>query len=102
MKIPQDLEFLFEASFFASQIAQEVQAGAAYFTVPFDDYFFDAWAENGEGTLNADAITGNSTNSETGAGAVIVLVENGTFKFLNTLAISFFNFNMHTHQIAGT
>jgi len=94
------LEALLKSGALAGAFAQEVQAGPAHFVVTFNHQLGNAGGVGQEGTFHADAIAGNPADGEAGAVAATANVEDDTLEFLDSLAVTFFNFIVNGNGIA--
>ncbi len=94
------LETLLETGALASTFTQEVQAGTAHFVVAFNHQLGDARGIGQEGTFHADTIAGNPADGEAGAIAAAANVEDDALEFLDSLAVTFFDFVVNGNGIA--
>ena len=95
------LEFLLEAGAFAGAVAQEIQARAAGDVVAFDHHFVDARRAREEGALHTDAV---GCHAAYGDGLVITALagaDDCTLEFLDTLAFTFLDLDVHADVIAS-
>lgn len=95
------LEALLKSRALAGAVAQEVQAGAAHFVVPFHHHFGDARRIGQEGAFHADAVAGNAADGKAGIVAAPAGEEHNALEFLDAFAVAFFDLVMHADRVPG-
>jgi hypothetical protein len=85
--------------FLTGQTAQEVQLRPAGVGMPFHHYFVNAGREQKESTLDANPIGSGPADGEIGIVAAFTRADDCALKFLDTLAITFLDADVHAHLI---
>jgi hypothetical protein len=94
-------EFLLEAGALAAAIAQVVQLGAAHAGLALNDHAFQSRRAEQEGALYTDAVAGDAPDGEIGIVAAAAQPDDGTFKFLGSLVVAFFDPQVNANGITG-
>jgi hypothetical protein len=94
------IELLLQASRLAGAIAHEVEIRTTDMCVAFYNNLVYARGAQKEGSFNAYAIAGNPANCEIAFVTTFAHADYHSFKFLNALAITFFNADMNADGIA--
>ena len=90
---------LFNLSRFADSVTQIVQFSAANLTFAYNFNLVDNGRVDGESSFNAYTV-GNSSDSYGLGNAAVLLRDNGAFEYLNSLSVSFFDFNVNLNGAA--
>jgi len=96
------IEFLFETSRLPSATAQVIQLRAVHNRVTLNHNFIEARGTQQESALNANTVASHAANGKGGLVSTLAQADDGALELLDTLAVAFFNADVHANGIART
>jgi hypothetical protein len=94
-------ELLLEAAALSASFAEVSEVGAADLRIALNHDLFDHRGAEQESAFDANTIAGHAANSEVAGLTFLADTQNGALKLLDTLALAFFDLDVHADLIAG-
>jgi hypothetical protein len=95
------VELLFESGGLACASAHKVELRTSDLTMALDHDFIQAWGAEQKGAFDTDPVGSHASNSDGRFRATFSQPNDDSFELLNALALTLFDFHMHTDSVAS-